>query len=64
MKKNPAKTKPVIFSANIERMIKKAEKNPRPGSCAVVDVLEDIMAMGYKEWEKKNRQHKRQKPTK
>lgn len=61
MKKNPSKTKPVVFSANIDKMIEKAEKNPRPGSCAVIDVLEDLMRMGYKEWEKKNRPHKRQK---
>ncbi len=64
MKKNPSKTKPVVLSANLEQMIKKAEKNPRPGSCAVVDVLEDLLAMGYKEWEKKNRPHKRQKSNK
>ena len=61
MKKSLKKSKPIVISANIERMIKKAEKNPRPGSCAVVDVLEDLMSMGYKEWEKRNRPHKRQK---
>ena len=61
MKKKSSKSKPIVFSANIEKMMKKAEKNPRPGSCAVVDVLEDLMLMGYKEWEKRNRSHKRQK---
>ncbi len=64
MKKTPSKTKPVVFSANIEQMIKNVEKNPRQGSCTVVDVLEDLMIMGHEEWEKKHRPHKRQTSNK
>jgi len=64
MKKTSSKSKPIVFSANIEKMIEKAEKNPRPNSCPVVDVLVDLMNMGYKEWMKKNIVHKRQKSNK
>lgn len=64
MKKTSKKSKVVVFSADVKKMMQKAEKNPRQGSCPVVDVLEDLMAMGYKEWVKRNHPHKRQKPNK
>ena len=61
MKKNPLKIQPVAFSANLSKMIKEAEKHPKPNSCLVVDVITDLMETGYKEWEKKYMPHKRQK---
>lgn len=51
-----------MLKVNLDEMIKKAEKNPRPGSCVVVDVVTDLMAMGREEAEK--RRHKSRKTNK
>lgn len=62
MKKNPNKTRPIVLSVNIDDMIRKAEKKPKPNSCVVVDVISELMEMGHLEWMKKHAPHKRQKP--
>ena len=62
MKKNPNKTRPIVLSANIDDMIRKAERNLKPNSCAVVDVISELMETGHREWMKKHAPHKRQQP--
>ena len=61
-KNKTLKRRPVVLKVNLDEMIKKAEKNPRPGSCVVVDVVTDLMAMGREEAEK--RRHKSRKTNK
>ena len=56
------KSKPIVLKVDLNAMINKAEKHPRPNSCAVVDVLTDLMVMGRNEAEK--RRHKSKKTNK
>ena len=58
-KEKTRKPKPVVFRVDLNAMIKKAEKNPKPDSCLVVDVLTELMAKGWEEAEK--RRHKSRK---
>ena len=55
------KQRPVVLRVDLNSMIKKAEKHPRPNSCVVVDVLTDLMIKGREEADKRRHKSRRTK---